>query len=197
MENWKPVFGYEDYYEVSDLGRVRRIERKIRTAIRHNTEKTWPGRILKMNRKRNGYLTVDLCKENRVKTITVHKLVATAFIPNPENKREVNHINCNKTDNRVCNLEWCTSQENKDHAKENGLYESKRKKTVLCKQNGKYFGSSYEAAEWVNNTRYRNSKQVKNIAAKIRAVCLGTQKTAHGYSWEYAANHTEGSSTIP
>lgn len=184
MENWKPVLGYEGYYEVSDLGRVRRVDRLVKTGIRHSETRMAHGRVLKQNNKRNGYLTVDLCKDNKVKTISVHKIVATAFVPRMDGETEVNHLNCNKHDNRAINLEWCTPQENKDHAKAHGKYVNQHKIPVRCKQNGMVFGSSYEAAEWLNDTMFKNSKQVKNLAAKIRSCCLGMQKVAYGYTWE-------------
>lgn len=184
MEIWKPVVNYEGYYEVSNMGRVRRVDRRVNTEIRHNETKLWPGRILKQNRKRNGYYTVDLCKDNHVKTISVHRLVATAFVPACEGRTHVNHINCNKADNRAENLEWCTLQENIAHGKEHGLYVNHRKIPVRCKQNGMIFGSSYEAAEWLNETKFKGTKQVKNMASKIRSACLGMQSTAYGYTWE-------------
>ena len=192
MENWKPVKGFEGYYEVSDLGRVRRVDRLVRTGIRYNEYRNFKGRILKLHKKRNGYLTVDLSKENIVKTITVHTLVATAFLPREEGQTEVNHKNCDKADNRVSNLEWCTSRENKDHAKANHLYHNPNRKPVKCKQTGTVFESSYKAAEWVNETKFGNSKQVRGMAGKIRQACLGHQSTAYGFTWCYM----EGSSTI-
>lgn len=185
MEHWKPIKNYESLYEVSDLGRVRRVSGYINSGIRFN-DKIWhDGRVLKQNPKRNGYLTVDLSKGNTVKTISVHRLVAEAFLEKIDGKEFVNHKNCNKHDNRVENLEWCTSRENADHAKANGRYYNPRRKTVRCKQTNMTFASSYEAAEWLNESKFKNSKQVKNLAAKIRSNCLGLQSVAYGYTWEY------------
>ena len=187
MEIWKPVVGYEGYYEVSSYGRVRSVDHYANTGIKHSEKRLVKGHILKQAIKRRGYLSVDLSKENCVKTILVHKLVATAFLEKQEHHTQVNHINCNKRDNRVENLEWCTGEENRRHAKEHNLYHNPNKKTVQCKQTNMVFESSYKAAEWVNETRYRNSKQTKNIASKIRASCLGMQNVAHGYTWEYVS----------
>lgn len=192
MENWKPVVGYEGYYEVSDLGRVRRVERLVKAGIKHNEYRTTRSRILKQNQKRNGYLAVDLSKENIVKTIAVHKLVAKAFIPEQEGRTEVNHKNCDKTDNRVENLEWVTPRENKDHAKLNNRYFNPNRKAVLCKQTQMVFESSYKAAEWVNKVKFKNAKQVRGMSSKIRSACLGYQKAAYGFTWCYV----KGSSTI-
>lgn len=184
MENWKPVLGYEGYYEVSDMGRVRSVTHKMKSGIKHNDYVTSSGRILKQNKKRSGYCTVDLCMEGHIKTVLVHRLVATAFYPKLCGDSEVNHINCNKADNRACNLEWCTPSQNKKHAAEHNLYYNPNKKSVRCKQTHMEFESSYKAAEWLNETKFKNSKQVKNLAAKIRAACLGYQSCAYGYTWE-------------
>jgi hypothetical protein len=99
-EIWKPVVGYEGLYEVSNLGRVKSMRF---------------GFILKFRLDR-GYPRLGLRHLDGVqKQITIHRLVCTAFIPNPYNKSQINHINGIKTDNRVENLEWCTSKENMNH----------------------------------------------------------------------------------
>ena len=185
MERWKPIVGYEGYYEVSDMGRVRSVTHKMKSGIKHNNYVTSNGRILKQSKKRNGYFSVDLCKEGHIKTISVHRIVATAFCPKRVDDIEVNHINCDKSDNRACNLEWCTSSQNIKHAADNNLFYNPNKKPVRCKQTQTTFESSYKAAEWLNETKFQSSRQVKNIASKIRSTCLGYQKFAYGYTWEY------------
>lgn len=184
MEIWKPVVGYEGYYEVSDMGRVRSVDHLSKTGIKHSETRLVKGRILKPNMKRSGYLTVDLSRGNHVKTISVHKIVATAFLEKRPEDNQINHINCIKSDNRATNLEWCTAEENRKHASEHHRYYSPRKKMVRCKQTGDVFESSYAAAEWVNANVKHNSGLVKNIAAKIRSVCTGKQVSAYGYTWE-------------
>lgn len=123
-EIWKTIPGYEDYYEVSNLGRVRRIK---------------TGYILKPSGKE--YLEVCLSKHNKQRYFYIHRLVATAFLPNPENKPEVNHINGKKGDNRVENLEWFTRQENIQHAWKTGL--SKGRKGDKCPMYGKHFSEEH------------------------------------------------------
>lgn len=188
MEIWKDIKGYEDCYQVSNMGRVRRKDSFANTGIKHNDKRLVKGRILKLNLKRRGYLSVDLCKQNKKKTIFVHRLVAINFMPIDEElqkKLEVNHKNANKQDNRLENLEWVTPFENVQHAKRNKLYKTPNpKKPVRCKQLNIIFEGSYEAAEYINNKYFGNSKQIKSMAGKIRAAASGIQKSAYGFTWE-------------
>jgi hypothetical protein len=114
LEEWKPVVGYEGYYEVSNFGNVRSVDREVRykssgTMIRR-------GRPMKTNKNKYGYVDIHLGKEGIEKAHLVHRLVAMAFIDNPEQKIQVNHKNGNKSDNRLENLEWATISENRLHA---------------------------------------------------------------------------------
>ena len=115
-EIWKDIKGYEGLYQVSNLGRVKSIEkyflRKYKNTIRPYSK---PSKILKPFPTRTGYLLVKLTKEKKEKSFQVHRLVAITFIPNPENKPQVNHINGVKTDNYITNLEWVTAKENTRH----------------------------------------------------------------------------------
>ena len=107
MENeiWKPVIGYEGLYEVSNLGRLKSLAKKRGTVLLHP-------RIIKGRINRHGYCQQTLVKEGQRKTISRHKIVAQAFIPNPDNKTDIDHINTIRTDNRVENLRWVTKKEN-------------------------------------------------------------------------------------
>lgn len=108
-EVWKDVPGYEGLYIVSNFGSVVSMPKRITKSKFRNEIKTLSQYNI------NGYLFVTLCK-NGSRNIRVHRIVALSFIPNPENKKEVNHINAIKTDNKVDNLEWCTGQENRFHS---------------------------------------------------------------------------------
>ena len=111
MEEWKPIKDYEGLYEVSNLGRVKSL----------NYKRTGKEKILKNIECRNGYLAVSLTKLGKQKVFYIHKLVAEAFIPNPDNLPQVNHIDGNKKNNKVSNLEWCDNAYNQKHAWDNNL----------------------------------------------------------------------------
>jgi len=119
MEKWKAITGYEGAYEVSDLGRVRSLDRTIQHP---NGPRFVRGKVLKCRKSRRGYFRVSLKSHQRQQQFSVHVLVARAFIPNPNNKPEVNHKNGKqKWNNSVSNLEWATKEENAQHASENDL----------------------------------------------------------------------------
>lgn len=117
-EIWRDIPKYEGYYQVSNLGRVKSLDRtQITVTGRHRRLK---GRILSLNYSQE-YTNVELNKDGTHKQWSVHRLVALAFIPNPEHKQTVNHIDGDKRNNCVENLEWVTWSENNKHAHETGL----------------------------------------------------------------------------
>ena len=109
MEIWKDIKEFEGLYQVSNLGNIKSL----------NYRGTKTEKLLKLVPNKIGYINVQLCKNGKPKPYYVHRLVATHFINNEENKNEVNHINMIKTDNRVKNLEWCTKSENIIHSVNN------------------------------------------------------------------------------
>ena len=154
-EIWKDISGYEGYYQVSNLGRVKSLNRL--TSHGHNRK----GKLLSKIRHNDGYLHVDLCKNGSVNRISIHRLVAKAFIPNPDNLPEVNHIDEIKHHNMYLNLEWMTSRQNTNYSKNKkakskypgiSWYKRDNKWRAECQMNGikyhlGYFDDELEAAK--------------------------------------------------
>lgn len=127
-EEWKDIKEYEGCYQISNLGRIKSLERYVKAKnnkLRKNKEK-----ILSFFINKNGYLEATLCKNCKKRLHRVNRLVAETFIPNLENKPCVNHIDGNKLNNNANNLEWCTYSENLIHAWRNGLCKPRRKTKI-------------------------------------------------------------------
>lgn len=150
-EQWRDVPGYEGFYQVSNQGQVRR---------------TKSGRLLKPHNSGNGYLQAMLSKDNRRNYQLIHRLVALAFIPNPEGKPQVNHKNGVKSDNSVHNLEWCTMSENLLHRHRVLGLPGCRSKVVICLDTGTAYPSAKAAAQATGAHR-----------SAVTQCCLGKQKT--------------------
>ena len=159
MEKWKDIKGYEGLYQISNIGRVKRNEKIIHQS--HNNY---------------GYLHISLCKEGKVKTVVVHKLVAEAFIDNPNNYRQINHIDGNKQNNSVENLEWCNQKYNNIHALKKGLRKSKN---IAMIQNNKIVKV---LSNRMDIPIYLKRKVCQDL---ITRVCNGQRKTAYGCRWKY------------
>lgn len=115
-EIWKPVEGYEGLYEISNLGRVKSLSRQKQL---NKYVKTIDERIMKQSLNKRGYMYVRLTKNGVQRAYRVHRLVAAAFVENPDNLPHVNHIDFNRTNNRADNLEWITPKCNSEHSKQN------------------------------------------------------------------------------
>lgn len=127
MSEWRDVPGWEGLYQVSDSGDIK--------SLHIGRGKRCQGGLKKPTLVGGNYLYVGLYGRSRKRLVPVHRLVASAFIPNPDNKPEVNHINGIKTDNRVENLEWVTRKENEEHSRRTGLHDNevlRRSKTVIA-----------------------------------------------------------------
>lgn len=118
IEIWKNIKEYPNY-KVSSLGKIKRI--KTYVPGKNGSERTLPEMIKAVKPNKKGYLMAKLTNKHGNKNVSVHRIVATAFIKNSSNLPEINHKNCIKSDNRVDNLEWCTTKQNVHHAMKNGL----------------------------------------------------------------------------
>lgn len=163
LEEWRDIAGYEGSYQVSNLGRVRSLAYR----------RTGATEILSQKKINSGYLVVTLCK-TKTKIMLVHRLVAEAFIKNPRQKEQVNHIDGNKTNNAVSNLEWSTRRENQLHAH----YVTKVKKNtpVRCIETGESFPSVREA-----------SRETGTNVSAISIAIHNPKRVASGKHWEKVA----------
>ena len=175
-EIWKPIVGYEGFYEVSNIGRVRSLERKDCLG------RTVKERILKQTVTHDGYLIVGLYAGGKPKTLKVHRLVCEAFNDNRDEKPEVNHINEIKTDNRACNLEWCTRTGNNNHGTRNERA-AKSIAKALSKPVGQYTRDGELVKIWPSTMEVQ--RQAGFSQGNISKAANGNRKTAYGFIWKY------------
>lgn len=194
-EEWKPINDYPNYM-ISNLGRVKSVERTCTTKNRWGEiERVVNEKILKTTSGKDGYIKVVLCKNSKAKTFLVHRLVATHFIPNPENLPCVNHRDENPSNPTYTNLEWCSHKYNSNYGTS--------KERISEKHIGKILTSEHKSkiAEGHNVSIIQYDKDMNLItiwasgkeaematgisAGNISHVCKGKRKTAGGCIWKY------------
>lgn len=174
-EIWKDIFGYEGLYQVSDQGRVKSLERKVR---HWRGERTVKERILKPSVDKDGYLKVSLCDRKNKKNFFVHRLICEVFHENPDNKPQVNHLNEDKSDNRAYNLEWSTPRENNNFGTRNERIAKTQSKPV-----GQYTLDGELIKVWASAREVKS--QTGFYQTNIGAVANGKLKQAYGFVWKY------------
>ena len=166
-EIFMDIKGYEGKYQVSNLGNVRNSK----------------GKVMKQNKRQDGYMMIQLFKDGKHKHHFVHRLVLSTFKANPNNKPQVNHINEDKTDNRLNNLEWSTPKENINHGTHN------KRAVATRKANGTYDKMSIKVYCITNNTVYKSASEAArqlNLDPSSITKCLkGKYKQTKGYQFQY------------
>lgn len=190
MENevWKDIFGYKGLYQVSNLGRVKSLEKKIIDAL--GREYVLSKKILTIKKHPKGYCFIILSKNNAKKSFLIHRLVGFCFIPNPECKSQINHLNGNRSDNRLENLNWATNSENNLHAYKYlgrkaprntlgkfGKLHHRSKPVIQMDLQGNFI-KEYECGLQVE-------RELGYLKCVISGACNKRTKTAYGYKWKF------------
>ena len=177
MEEWRDIKGYEGLYQVSSLGRVKSLVRKT------NNQYGKKERLMTQKLDKDGYKRVGLNKNGKQIYYGVHRLVAQAFISNPNNYPQINHKDEDKSNNKVDNLEWCDGKYNQNYGTINKRRTQKLKKKVICITTGEKFDSIIEASEKYN---IKNKSDISRVCKGKRNYCgnLNGKKLEWGYIYE-------------
>lgn len=174
-EEWRPVVGYEGRYEVSNLGRVRSLDHKVKSS--NYTGGLWsrvyPGKELTPYLGRGDYLFVHLCRDNKSRHYPIHRLVAFSFVSNPEGKPQIDHIDGDRKNNNAENLRWCTCEENINNP---NTLPSRCKRVVQINAN-----DDSVIRTWPSTISVSRATGIYHVDA----CCRGIRKTAGGYKWKY------------
>lgn len=184
VEIWKDIKDYEGYYQASNFGRIRSLDRVVEVSILGRIyERILKGRILKTEVDKYGYHFLELSKNGIKKRKSVHRLVAETFIPNPNNLPQVNHKNEDKSNNCVWNLEWCTQPYNTNYGTRNERIAKKQiNDHKKSKQVFQYTLNNELVNIWLSISECgRNGYGIGSVSR----CCNGIQNTHKGYKWSY------------
>lgn len=184
MEIWKDIKDYEGRYQISSYGRVRSIKR---TANHIHGVRTVNSKLLKLNTSHR-YSNISLSKNSLMSRFTIHRLAASHFIPNPEDLPQVNHIDGDRRNNHVSNLEWCTASHNQKHSYRIGL-----KSPINMGKLGSLNYNSKPVTQYDMKGNYIAEFSATHEACRITGINQGTlaacargkRKSAGGYTWKY------------
>lgn len=175
-EIWKDINGYEGYYQVSNLGRVKSLDRLVNS--KNNSKRLSKGYLLKQVQDKYGYLKVCLSIKHKHKSKFVHRLVAEAFIENPDNLPVINHKDENPSNNNVSNLEWCTVGYNNTYGTRiERVFKNQKKQVYQYNVNGELVGLYESIKDAALNTGCNKSN--------ISNCCNGKLKMHKGYMWSF------------
>lgn len=188
-EQWKPIKGFEGFYEVSDLGNVRSLNRPWKDGWGNPCIK-W-GRTLKPQPNSRGYKRVELKANGKTERHFVHRLVAIAFIENPNNLPVVNHKDFNIVNNCADNLEWTTQNGNYQYSFERGRFErtaawkAKQKETMLKKTGKAVVGTNQQTGEKIKFNSVNDVVTLGFQPSCVSNCCNGKRKSHGGYTWGF------------
>ena len=207
-EIWKDIKGYEGIYQASNMGNIRSLY------FYNNRYKTkhYRKKLMKQSEDKQGYKIISLSKNKKQKTYKVHRLIAQTFIKNPDDKKEVNHIDGNKSNNEINNLEWCTRSENQIHAYKNKLQRQTKKMKIHSIELGKKYGKMNGSKTGKENIKKAIEKRkipvnqytltgqyiktwpsmseaarnIRTYKSLISSCSKGIRESAGGYKWKIA-----------
>lgn len=185
-EKWKDVVGYEGCYVVSNFGRVASLLRNVKHS--NSVNKTIHQRIMSLKTRKNGYISVCLYNNGEGKDCLVHRVVAKAFIPNPENKPQIDHIDRNRSNNNASNLRWCTGSENMSNPLTKPFLKQINK--------GRKRSYAYHPVVALKNDTivymFEKLMDCQNYGFNytvVSSICSGRRKTHKGYTFMYLSDY--------
>ena len=195
-EIWKDIQGFNGVYQASNLGRIRTTDHYVN--YRNNSKAIRRGKVLKAQKTKKGYYTIGLKKDGVIIRNHIHRFIAQTFIENRKNKLQVNHIDGDKENNNISNLEWATPKENTRHAIEVLGYDFVKplrkywvihSKKIIGEYNNKkyYFKSMSDASRYILGLRGDEITPgaVRAMVSNIGAVCKGDYKKSYGWCFKY------------